>query len=110
MTLLLHNILSRTLKIPITFVRSRRQFLCYTMRMTGLGITPERVARAIWLYKQGEPLAAIQKATTIPMKHLKRIIAKYDLRFGDDGWARLLDPMHRWMNDVARASALRIDE
>jgi len=90
MTLLLHNILSRTLKIPITFVRSRRQFLCYTMRMTGLGITPERVARAIWLYQNGEPLAAIQKATTIPLKHLKRIIAKHDLAYGDDSWTKLL--------------------
>lgn len=59
--------------------------------MTGLGITPERVARAIYLYKQGEPLDAIQKATKIPMKHLKRIIAKYDLRFGDDSWTRLLN-------------------
>jgi len=60
------------------------------MRMTGLGITPERVARAIWLYKNGEPLAAIQKVTTIPLKHLKRIIAKHDLAFGDDSWTRLL--------------------
>ena len=63
----------------------------YTLAMSGTGITPAKVARAIWLYKQGEPLAAIQKATKIPMKHLKRIIAKHDLQFGDDGWARLLD-------------------
>ena len=61
------------------------------MRMTGLGITPEKVARAIWLYRNGEPLASIQKATTIPLKHLKRIIAKYDLGFGDDSWKWLLD-------------------
>ena len=60
------------------------------MRMTGLGITPEKVARAIWLYRNGEPLASIQKATTIPLKHLKRIIAKHDLAFGDDSWAKLL--------------------
>ena len=60
------------------------------MRMTGLGITPEKVARAIWLYKNGEPLASIQKATPIPLKHLKRIIAKHDLGFGDDSWTKLL--------------------
>jgi len=57
--------------------------------MRGLGITPEKVARAIWLYRNGEPLASIQKATTIPLKHLKRIIAKHDLAFGDDSWEQL---------------------
>ena len=60
-------------------------------RPGSLGITPAKVSRAIFLYKQGEPLAAIQKATTIPLKHLVRIIAKYDLRFGDDSWTRLLN-------------------
>ena len=66
-------------------------YLFYDQGMSGLGITPARVARAIWLYKKGEPLDAIQKATKIPMKHLKRIIAKYDLRFGDDSWTKLLE-------------------
>ena len=63
----------------------------YSVAMSGTGITPAKVATAIWLYKNGEPLAAIQKATKIPMKHLKRIIAKYDLSFGDDSWTRLLE-------------------
>ena len=58
--------------------------------MRGVGIPPANVARAIWLYRNGEPLASIQKATTIPLKHLKRIIAKHDLGFGDDSWTRLL--------------------
>ena len=62
--------------------------------MSGIGITPAKVARAIWLYKNGEPLAAIQKATKIPMKHLKRIIAKYDLRFWDDSLTRLIEVEH----------------
>lgn len=64
---------------------------CIVLAMSGTGITPAKVARAIWLYKQGEPLATIQKTTKIPLKHLKRIIAKYDLRFGDDSWTRLLE-------------------
>ena len=62
--------------------------------MSGIGITPAKVARAIWLYKNGEPMAAIQKATKIPLKHLKRIIAKYDLRFGDDSLTRLIEVEH----------------
>ena len=78
--------------------------------MSGTVITPAKVARAIWLYKNGEPLAAIQKATKIPLKHLKRIIAKHDMQFGDDSWTTLLSPIHQWMNDVARTSAERIDE
>jgi len=63
----------------------------YSVAMSGTGITPAKVATAIWLYKNGQQLAAIQKATTIPLKHLKRIIAKHDLAFGDDSWTRLLE-------------------